>query len=127
MEGLFLGLPHIIHIGLKTWLPWAILVSDWLKFNESSPLKLGGTMNCYFVGTDRNETSNLYRCFLPSFGSFDQAVSEEKIQMWKVSRQWTTDTKNSHDLCPGELLISDRTSHRLLLIICLCTSQLCVI
>ena len=32
--------------------------------------------------TDRDELSNLYRvhrCFLPSFGSFGQAVSEEKI------------------------------------------------
>jgi hypothetical protein len=27
---------------------------------------------------DRDEISNLYRCFLPSFGSFGQAVSEEK-------------------------------------------------
>ena len=34
----------------KTWSPRAILVSDWLKFiKKSSPLKLGGTMNCYFV------------------------------------------------------------------------------
>ena len=27
---------------------------------------------------DQNEMSTLYRCFLPSFGSFGQAVTEEK-------------------------------------------------
>jgi hypothetical protein len=42
--------PHFIPIKQKTWTPWAILVSDWLKFIKSSPLKLEGTMNCYFVG-----------------------------------------------------------------------------
>jgi hypothetical protein len=31
--------------------------------------------------SDRDEMSNLHRCFLPSFGSFGQAVSEEKIAM----------------------------------------------
>jgi hypothetical protein len=42
---------HFIPIGLKTWSSLAILVSDWLKFEKkSSPLKLGGTMNCFFVG-----------------------------------------------------------------------------
>ena len=29
--------------------------------------------------TDWDEMTNLHRCFLPSFGSFGQAVSEEKI------------------------------------------------
>ena len=42
--------PHFILIGLKTWSSWAILVSDWLKYKKSSPLKLRITMNCYFVG-----------------------------------------------------------------------------
>jgi hypothetical protein len=28
---------------------------------------------------DRDEMSNVYKCFLPSFGSFSKAVSEEKI------------------------------------------------
>jgi hypothetical protein len=31
----------------KTWQLWEILVSDWLKLNKYSPLKLGDTMNCY--------------------------------------------------------------------------------
>ena len=35
---------------------------------------------------------NFYRCFLPSFSSFDWGVSEEKIKMWKVNiRQMTDD------------------------------------
>jgi hypothetical protein len=45
----YIRLPHFILIGQKTWSPWAILVSHWLKFKKSS-LKLGDTMNCYFVG-----------------------------------------------------------------------------
>jgi len=49
MEGP-LRFPYFIPSGQKTWSTWAILVSDWLKFSKSSPLKLGGTMNCYFVG-----------------------------------------------------------------------------
>ena len=41
--------------------------------------------------TDRDEMSNLYRgplhrCFLPSFGSFGQAVSEEKIFKYRPIR-----------------------------------------
>jgi hypothetical protein len=32
-----------------------------------------------------------HRCFLPSFGSFGQTVSEEKIKMWKVNGRKTTD------------------------------------
>ena len=31
----------------KTWMPWAIFVSDW---QGGKSLNLGGTMNCYFVG-----------------------------------------------------------------------------
>jgi hypothetical protein len=41
-----IGLLHNFPIGQKTWSSWTILVSDWLKFKTSSPLKLGGTMNC---------------------------------------------------------------------------------
>jgi hypothetical protein len=36
--------------------------------------------------TDLNEMSNLHRCFLPSFGSLGQAVSEEKI-FFKTANQ----------------------------------------
>jgi hypothetical protein len=41
--------PHFIPCGQETWSPLEIFVSDWLKLKKSSsPLKLGGTMNCYF-------------------------------------------------------------------------------
>jgi len=36
MEGP-LRFPHFILIGQNKWSPWAILVSDWLKFKKSSP------------------------------------------------------------------------------------------
>jgi hypothetical protein len=47
------------------WLPWAILVSDWLKFKKSSPLKLGGTMNCYFVGMMYGKSCTKFPYFVP--------------------------------------------------------------
>jgi hypothetical protein len=75
------------------------------KLKKSSPLKLGGTMNCYFVGMMYkeilfkisifrvNHTTNMdaiggpsIDASIPSFSSFGQVVSEEKIQMWKVHR-----------------------------------------
>jgi len=59
---------------------------------------------------DWNKISNLYRgssihiCYLPSFSSFGQTVSEKKIKMWKVNRRWTpSDDKSSHCLWHGEL------------------------
>ena len=62
----------------------------------------------FFVNwSGRNEQSlegTFYRCFLPSFSSFGQVVSEEKIQMWKVNRRQTSsDGKSSLGLWPGEL------------------------
>jgi hypothetical protein len=47
-------------------------------------------------GSVQNEQSSertFHRCFLPSFTSFGWAVSEEKIKMWKVNGQQTTDAK----------------------------------
>jgi hypothetical protein len=52
----------------QIWLPRAILVSDWLMLNKSSPLKLPGQIK---------PSLTLHRCFLPSLASFGQAVSEE--------------------------------------------------
>ena len=40
---------HFLTIGQQAWSLWIILLSGCLKINKSSPLKLGGTMNCYFV------------------------------------------------------------------------------
>jgi len=36
---------HFVPIGLQTWPPHAILVSDWLISKKSSPLKLLSPMN----------------------------------------------------------------------------------
>ena len=41
---------RIIPILPQEWSSWSILLSDWLKFKKNSLLKVGGTMNCYFVG-----------------------------------------------------------------------------
>jgi hypothetical protein len=57
---------HFILIGQKTWSPWAILVSDWLKHKKSSPLKLGGTINCYFVGIMYGRSCTKFPYFMPS-------------------------------------------------------------
>ena len=36
---------------------------------------------------------DFHRCLIPSFGSFGHAVSEEKINMWKVNGRRMTDAK----------------------------------
>jgi hypothetical protein len=56
-------------------------VSDWLKL----------PMAAIFVnGSGQNEHSlerTFHRCFLPSFDSFGQAISEEKIFEWSISKK----------------------------------------
>jgi hypothetical protein len=42
---------HFIPIGLQTWPPHAILVSDWSITKKCSPLKLLSHMNWYLVGS----------------------------------------------------------------------------
>jgi hypothetical protein len=53
------------------------------EFKKSANQKLESSVAVMFVnGSGRNEQSlqrTLHRCFLPSFGSFGQVVSEEKI------------------------------------------------
>jgi hypothetical protein len=49
---------HFVLIHWQTWPPQAILVTDW--------------------SISKNLLLTAHRCFLPSFGSFGQAVSEEK-------------------------------------------------
>ena len=53
------------------------------EFKISAIQKQESSVAAMFVnGSERNEQSlqmTLYRCFLPSFGSFGQVVSEEKI------------------------------------------------
>ena len=47
----FTKFPHFVPIGLQIWPPWAILVSDWLIFQKSSPLRLHGQMDPNFTGS----------------------------------------------------------------------------
>ena len=47
----FLKFVHFVPIGQQTWPPQAILNSDWLNFQKSSPLKLLGQMEPNFVGS----------------------------------------------------------------------------
>ena len=42
---------HFVPIGKETWLPHAILVSDWSISKKSSPLKLLSHMNQNLVGS----------------------------------------------------------------------------
>jgi hypothetical protein len=44
-------LAHFVSIRWQTWPPQAILVSDWLIFKKSSPLKPPGQMNRNLVGS----------------------------------------------------------------------------
>jgi hypothetical protein len=57
---------------LQTWPPQAILVSDWLIFLDSSPLKPFGQMNRNLVGS-MDEISTLYRG-LPIDASYQFSV-----------------------------------------------------
>jgi hypothetical protein len=69
-----------VPFGQQIWLPRAILVSDWLMLNKSSPLKLLGQIKPNLAGSIYVRSSmTLHRCFLPSLAPFGQAVSEEKI------------------------------------------------
>ena len=61
----------------KTWSPWAILISDWLKLKKSSPLKLGGTMNCYFVGM-------MYGRFCSKFPIFCADHTTNMVTDWQI-------------------------------------------
>ena len=47
----FIKFAHFVQIRQQTWPPWAILVSDWLIFKKSSPLKLLGQMKWYLKGS----------------------------------------------------------------------------
>ena len=47
----FTKFPHFVPIGRQTWPPRAILVSDWLIFQKSSPLKPLGQMEPNFTGS----------------------------------------------------------------------------
>ena len=46
-----INIAHFVLIRLQTWLPQAILVSDWSISKKSSPMKLFGQMNQNLVGS----------------------------------------------------------------------------
>ena len=84
-----------------------LLVSDEKIFSISINQKQELPMSTmFFVPSKWNEQSlkrTFHRCFLPSFGSFGQVVSE-KTQMLNVNRQQTSnDGKSSNGLWLGEL------------------------
>ena len=60
------------------------------EFQKSTNQKQEFTVAAMFVSeSERNNQSiqrTAHRCFLPSFGSFDQAVSEEKIKKNRTIR-----------------------------------------
>ena len=47
----FIKIVHFVPIGQETWAPLAILNSDWLSFQKSSPLKPLGQMESNFAGS----------------------------------------------------------------------------
>ena len=42
---------HFVRIGRQTWLPWAVLNSDWPSLQKSSPLKPLGQMEPNLTGS----------------------------------------------------------------------------
>ena len=61
----FTKFPHFVPIGLQIWLPWAILVSDWLIFQKSSPLKPHGQMQPNFTGSICGRSFTKFPHFVP--------------------------------------------------------------
>jgi hypothetical protein len=57
--------PHFVPIRLQTWLPQAILISDWLISKESSPQKPLSQMNRNMVGSIYGMSSIKIAHFVP--------------------------------------------------------------
>jgi hypothetical protein len=56
---------NFVPIGLQTWLPQAILISDWLISKKSSPLKPHGQMNRNLVGNILGRSSIKFAHLVP--------------------------------------------------------------
>ena len=56
---------HFVPFGQQIWLPRAILVSDWLMLNKSSPLKLLGQMEPNLAGSIYVRSSIKFLRFIP--------------------------------------------------------------
>jgi hypothetical protein len=67
------------------------------EFKKSANQKQESSEVAMFVnGSGRNEQSiqrTSHRCFLPSFGSFDQAVSEEEIKIFSSETAFPNEPK----------------------------------
>ena len=61
----FTKFPRFILIGLQIWPPRAILVSDWLIFQKSSPLKPHGQMDPNFTGSIYGRSFTKFPYFVP--------------------------------------------------------------
>ena len=61
----FTKFPHFVPIGLQIWPPQAILVSDWLIFQKSSPLKPHGQMEPNFTGSIYGRSFTKFPHFVP--------------------------------------------------------------
>ena len=84
---------HFVSIGQQTWLPWAILNSDWLSFQKSSPLKTVGQVEPNYAGS----------IYGRSFTNFHHLVSIE-LQIWLPSAILVSDTANIKNSSPLKLL-----------------------
>ena len=77
-----------------------LLAKRFQRFFRNQPMRNKNSLWRPGLLTDKYEMSNLYRgpsrCFLPSFGSFDQTVSEKIFKNWPIRnknylwRQWIT-------------------------------------
>jgi hypothetical protein len=56
---------RFVPFGQQIWLPRAILVSDWLLLNKSSPLKLLGQMEPNLAGSIYVRSSIMFLRFIP--------------------------------------------------------------
>ena len=61
----FTKFPHFVPIGLQIWPPRAILVSDWLIFQKSSPLKPHGQMQPNFTRSICGRSLTKFPHFVP--------------------------------------------------------------
>ena len=79
---------HFIPIGQETWPPWAILNSDWLSFQKSSPLKLLGQMEPNFAGSIYGRSFIKFVHFVP--------IGQETWLSWAIlNSNWLSFQKPS--------------------------------
>ena len=77
-------LPYMLPTNFRFIWPIGFREKDHLEIDQSETrIVYGG-----HVLTDQDNMSNLYRCLLPSFSSFGQVVSQEKIFLnWPIRKK----------------------------------------